>query len=74
MATFRSLIRGIIHGDLPPVGEKIIWRGKPKPLPTYEGFDAYWVDSGTSALALTIIAAKNWQLASKIAILTCTKK
>ena len=58
MATFRSLIRGIIHGDLPPVGEKIIWRGKPKPLPTYEGFDAYWVDSGTSALALTIIAAK----------------
>jgi dTDP-4-amino-4,6-dideoxygalactose transaminase len=40
------------------VGEKIIGWGKPQPLPTYEGFDAYWVDSGTSALALTIIAAK----------------
>lgn len=58
MATFRTLIRGIIHGDLPPVGEKIIWRSEPKPLPTYDGFEAYWVDSGTSALALTMIAAK----------------
>lgn len=66
MATLSTLIRnlcsgiarGIIHGDLPPVGEKIRWRGKPQPLPEYQGFDAYWVDSGTSALALTIIAAK----------------
>ncbi|WP_019531040.1 DegT/DnrJ/EryC1/StrS family aminotransferase [Dasania marina] len=73
MATFGALIRGlssgiargIRHGDLPPVGEKIVWRGKPQPLPTYKGFDAYWVDSGTSALALTIIAAK--QLRPEIA-------
>lgn len=60
MATFSSLIRGIIHGDLPPAGEKIVWREQ-QPLPTYEGFDAYWVDSGTSALALTIIAARQLQ-------------
>ncbi|WP_339668572.1 DegT/DnrJ/EryC1/StrS family aminotransferase [Dasania marina] len=73
MATFGALIRGlssgiargIRHGDLPPVGEKIVWRGKPQPLPDYKGFDAYWVDSGTSALALTMIAAK--QLRPEIA-------
>ena len=48
----------IIYGDLQPVGEKIIWRGRPRQLPTYQGFDSYWVDSGTAALALTIVAAK----------------
>ena len=50
----------MIRGDLPPVGSTILT--KPSTLiPSFDGFDAFYVDSGTSALALAIIAAKQLQ-------------
>lgn len=59
METIRSLIRG----DLPPAGNAIITSTQPRNaealiFPTY---NAYWVDSGTSALALALLAAKQQQ-------------
>ena len=50
----------MIRGDLPPVGNTILT--KPSTIiPSFDGFDAFYVDSGTSALALAIIAAKQLQ-------------
>lgn len=59
METIRSLIRG----DLPPAGNTIVTSvqsGEIEELifPTY---NAYWVGSGTSALALALLAAKQKQ-------------
>lgn len=49
----------IIHGDLPPVGHKItLQRRSENPLRDSFGMGQYWVDSGTSALALALLDAK----------------
>ncbi|HSC66445.1 MAG TPA: DegT/DnrJ/EryC1/StrS family aminotransferase [Cellvibrio sp.] len=49
----------IIRGDLPPVGHKISLRAEAenKLVEFLEGHQ-YWVDSGTSALALAVVDAK----------------
>ena len=47
----------MIRGDLPPVGNTILTKAS-NVTPAFNGFDAFYVDSGTSALALAIIAAK----------------
>ena len=51
----------ILYGDLPPVGRKISLQVSSenklmKSLPEHQ----YWVDSGTSALALALLDAKNY--------------
>lgn len=55
METFCALIRG----DLAPVGNKISLHRDPDELSfSLPGYSAFWVDSGTSALALAIADAK----------------
>lgn len=49
----------IIHGDLPPVGHEISLQVcAENPLRDFFGINQYWVDSGTSALALALLDAK----------------
>jgi dTDP-4-amino-4,6-dideoxygalactose transaminase len=49
----------MIQGDLPPVGHKISLQvSKENPLQELLGMHQYWVDSGTSALALALCDAK----------------
>ncbi|HCS64608.1 MAG TPA: hypothetical protein DIW64_11315 [Cellvibrio sp.] len=49
----------IIHGDLPPVGHTISLQVcAENPLRDFFGINQYWVDSGTSALALALLDAK----------------
>lgn len=49
----------IMHGDLPPVGHKISLQASTEnTLVNFLGGHQYWVDSGTSALALAILDAK----------------
>lgn len=49
----------ILHGDLPPVGHTISLQAAPaNSLVEFLGGHQYWVDSGTSALALAILDAK----------------
>lgn len=49
----------IMHGDLPPVGHKISLQASTEnTLVKFLGGHQYWVDSGTSALALAILDAK----------------
>ena len=50
----------MILGDLPPVGSTILTKASTV-IPSFSGFSAFYVDSGTSALALAIIAAKQLQ-------------
>lgn len=55
-------IRALIAGDLPPAGNAIaLGKSSAEALPLFEGYYAYWVDSGTSALALALLAAKQRQ-------------
>jgi len=57
METFRALIRG----DLPPVGGPIAYFSGDSqvPLPVFGGYSSYWIDSGTSALALAFLSIKS---------------
>lgn len=49
----------IIYGDLPPVGHNISLHMCPEnPLRDFFEMNQYWVDSGTSALALALLDAK----------------
>lgn len=49
----------IIHGDLPPVGHTISLRVRAEnPVRDFFAMNQYWVDSGTSALALALLDAK----------------
>lgn len=49
----------IIHGDLPPAGNKISLRThQENPVQKLFTMHSYWVDSGTSALALALMDAK----------------
>lgn len=49
----------IIHGDLPPAGHKISLQAhQENPLRDFFEMNQYWVDSGTSALALALMDAK----------------
>lgn len=49
----------IISGDLPPVGHRISLRSQHEnPLQHFFKMYQYWVDSGTSALALALLDAK----------------
>ena len=54
-------ISSLIRGDLPPVGRQIIFSGgdSSNGLPCFDGYSSCWVDSGTSALALAFLQAKN---------------
>ncbi|MDQ2076185.1 DegT/DnrJ/EryC1/StrS family aminotransferase [Marinimicrobium sp. ABcell2] len=52
-------LRTLINGHLPPAGEPV--RGEVTTStshPEFPGYDTQWVDSGTSALALALIAAR----------------
>lgn len=64
METFGALIRG----DLPPVGGPIAYFSSDRqaPLPVFGGYSSYWVDSGTSALALAFLSVKS--LRSEVAL------
>ena len=49
-----------MHGDLPPVGHKIsLLAAAENTVVSFLGGHQYWVDSGTSALALAILDAKS---------------
>lgn len=49
----------LIHGDLPPVGNRIFWHETaPEELPPFIGYHPLWLDCGTSALAVALLAAK----------------
>jgi dTDP-4-amino-4,6-dideoxygalactose transaminase len=49
----------IIHGDLPPAGNKISLRKyQENPVQDFFTMHSYWVDSGTSALALALMDAR----------------
>ena len=49
----------MIQGDLPPVGHKIsLQASRENPLQDLLGMHQYWVDSGTSALALALCDAR----------------
>jgi len=51
----------IMHGDLPPVGHKIsLHSSLENSLVEFLGGHQYWVDSGTSALALAVLDAKTY--------------
>lgn len=56
METIRTLMRGA----LPPVGRPIVYDAGAthEELPHFAGYEACWVDSGTSALALALLQAK----------------
>lgn len=46
----------IFHGDLPPVGSKIsLQRSADNPLDVFFDENKYWLDSGTSCLALALL-------------------
>ena len=52
-------IRSLIRGDLSPAGNKIsVVRDSQKFDYAVDGYDASWVDSGTSALALALLNAR----------------
>lgn len=54
-------IRTLIRGALPPVGRPIVVSAGShinKDLPRFDGYEPHWVDSGTSALALALVQAK----------------
>ncbi|HRH78529.1 MAG TPA: DegT/DnrJ/EryC1/StrS family aminotransferase [Cellvibrionaceae bacterium] len=51
-------LRAIIRGDLPPVGHPILTRPRSAQRLEIAGYHAQWVDSGTSALALALLAAR----------------
>ena len=48
----------MLRGDLPPVGNFMI-RGGPAPPPEFAGYRAYWLTSGTAALALALASARH---------------
>ena len=49
----------LIHGDLPPVGNRICWHeATQEELPPFIGYQPLWLDCGTSALAVALLAAK----------------
>jgi dTDP-4-amino-4,6-dideoxygalactose transaminase len=50
-----------LYGDLPPVGHKIsLQAAQENCLVEFLGGNQYWVDSGTSALALAVLDAKTY--------------
>lgn len=50
-----------LYGDLPPVGHTISLQATPENnLVEFLGGNQYWVDSGTSALALAVLDAKSY--------------
>lgn len=52
-----SLPGWLLHGDLPPAGNPVSSETGAS-LPTFDGYDSYWLNSGTAALALAISAAR----------------
>lgn len=49
----------VIHGDLPPAGNRICLREAPvETLPLFPNYHPLWLDSGTSALAVALTAAR----------------
>jgi dTDP-4-amino-4,6-dideoxygalactose transaminase len=51
-------LRTLISGHLPPAGEPVRRNVTTEAVqPSFSGYDAQWVDSGTSALAMALIAA-----------------
>lgn len=58
LAAVGALMRGwMLHGDLPPAGNPILLQSD-LPPPQYPGYSAHWVNSGTAALALALIVAR----------------
>jgi dTDP-4-amino-4,6-dideoxygalactose transaminase len=47
----------LIHGDLPPTGNPILLDADTPP-PQFDGYSAHWLNSGTAALALALIIAR----------------
>lgn len=49
----------LLHGDLPPVGDRVVLAGGTGTAPVaIEGFAPFWVQSGTAALALALLTAR----------------
>lgn len=52
-------IRALMYGDLPPAGNPIcLQEAALDALPSFAGYHPLWLDSGTSALAAALLAAK----------------
>lgn len=48
----------LLHGDLPPVGNRIYLPADADIPPQFSGYSTCWVQSGTAALALALIMAR----------------
>ena len=49
----------LVHGDLPPTGNRVILSGGDSAPPEFPGYVAHWVQSGTAALALALLTARS---------------
>ena len=47
----------LIHGDLPPVGTRVVWDAS-QPPPTFTGYSVTWLNSGAEALAVALKVAR----------------
>jgi dTDP-4-amino-4,6-dideoxygalactose transaminase len=47
----------LLHGDLPPAGNPVSLSAGAS-APVFTGYEAYWLNSGTAALALAILTAR----------------
>lgn len=54
------MTRWYLHGDLPPTGNPVVLRPSPG-VPAFAGYATHLVNSGTAALALALIVARNRQ-------------
>lgn len=59
------MVGTLLRGVLPPVGCPI--RLNPGPLPEFSGWAAVWLDSGTSALALALMCARERIIGAEVA-------
>lgn len=51
-------IRALIRGELPPAGYPIVIQASTAPETLFDDYHHYWLDSGTSALALALMDCK----------------
>lgn len=49
----------LVHGDLPPTGNRVILSGDDSAPPEFPGYAAHWLQSGTAALALALMIARS---------------
>jgi dTDP-4-amino-4,6-dideoxygalactose transaminase len=62
MAAVGAMMPGWLwHGDLPPVGNPIALKRGEYPALPFDNYTAHWVQSGTAALALALLIARERQ-------------